>query len=353
MEKKRLDYIDVARGLGMICIILGHLGNDQINRVVYTFHVPIFFLISGFFISNKQDIKTFCKKRAKSLLVPYVAAAAVLIVLGAIESMFIGISWYGADTWFASMTSGAGSWGLAALYGAGTTTEVTFGNRAIGAIWFLWAIFWGSLLLRISLSFNKWVRPFFAAALFAAAVISKNYIWLPFSLQPGMCALLYMYIGWLIWQVKDVVSKVPLWPKILAAAAAVLFWISFIIDFDSFWFVRCDFGRGVLDIFRSLCACGAVIGISWALDRWCAFAARGLAAVGRYSMLILCIHNLELNLIPWNSVTGSFVAWGMPSWLQLPLIIAGKLALDFFAAWVLIHIRGIRKIFGYEKITAK
>ena len=45
---KRLTYIDIARGIAIICIVLGHLGNNTINRVVFTFHVPIFFFITGY-----------------------------------------------------------------------------------------------------------------------------------------------------------------------------------------------------------------------------------------------------------------------------------------------------------------
>ena len=57
-EKKRLQYLDIARGIGMICIILGHLGNDTINRIVYPFHVPLFFLIAGYFINEKKNLTT-------------------------------------------------------------------------------------------------------------------------------------------------------------------------------------------------------------------------------------------------------------------------------------------------------
>ena len=44
-KSTRLQYIDIAKGIAMICIILGHLGNASINRIVFTFHVPFFFFI--------------------------------------------------------------------------------------------------------------------------------------------------------------------------------------------------------------------------------------------------------------------------------------------------------------------
>lgn len=67
MKKKRiknvrLQYIDIAKGIAMICIILGHLGNANINRIVFTFHVPIFFFITGYFTNSKRDLNDFIKK---------------------------------------------------------------------------------------------------------------------------------------------------------------------------------------------------------------------------------------------------------------------------------------------------
>lgn len=49
-DHKRIVSIDIARGIAILCIILGHLGIRQINRIVFTFHVPIFFFITGYFI---------------------------------------------------------------------------------------------------------------------------------------------------------------------------------------------------------------------------------------------------------------------------------------------------------------
>lgn len=46
----RLDYIDVMRGIAILLVILehciAHLNND-LARVVLSFHMPLFFFISG------------------------------------------------------------------------------------------------------------------------------------------------------------------------------------------------------------------------------------------------------------------------------------------------------------------
>ena len=65
----RTKYIDIARGIAILCIILGHQGKYEISKIVFTFHVPIFFFITGYFFNKKQDLAEFIKKRVKTLLV--------------------------------------------------------------------------------------------------------------------------------------------------------------------------------------------------------------------------------------------------------------------------------------------
>ena len=82
--KDRLDYIDIAKGLGMLAIIWGHLTNSGWSYdLVYSFHIPLFFFMSGLVYNNKKhnDFTTFIKGRAKRLFIPYVVYSIVTWVL--------------------------------------------------------------------------------------------------------------------------------------------------------------------------------------------------------------------------------------------------------------------------------
>lgn len=68
--KKRFCYIDIAKGFAMLCIIAGHFGIASADRFVYTFHVPLFFLLSGYFLSTKTDFLPSMKKRPGSCSYP-------------------------------------------------------------------------------------------------------------------------------------------------------------------------------------------------------------------------------------------------------------------------------------------
>lgn len=50
--KARLDYIDVARGMAMGLVVLGHCYGSvgaPVNRFILSFHMPLFFFLSGLF----------------------------------------------------------------------------------------------------------------------------------------------------------------------------------------------------------------------------------------------------------------------------------------------------------------
>lgn len=81
MSGKRIEYIDIAKGIGIILVIIGHVvwggyypmpGARTISNFIYSFHMPLFFVISGLCIkdSKKNDKKTL-KRMAKYYLVPY------------------------------------------------------------------------------------------------------------------------------------------------------------------------------------------------------------------------------------------------------------------------------------------
>lgn len=72
--KKRIVWIDMLKGWGMLLVMLGHAPLPGIlSKYIYTFHVPLFFFISGYLFKDSRDIelKEFIKKKNKGLLRPY------------------------------------------------------------------------------------------------------------------------------------------------------------------------------------------------------------------------------------------------------------------------------------------
>lgn len=73
--KKRIEFIDFAKTIGIILVVLGHVYRkpDSIYNFIYSFHVPLFFLLSGVFVNFKKNssIKILLLNRFKNLIIPY------------------------------------------------------------------------------------------------------------------------------------------------------------------------------------------------------------------------------------------------------------------------------------------
>lgn len=76
MEKKRLYYIDIAKGIAIFLVVLGHTYRGNIvQNWLYSFHMPLFFFISGWLYEGKNNFEDgfpkFVLKRTRRLLIPY------------------------------------------------------------------------------------------------------------------------------------------------------------------------------------------------------------------------------------------------------------------------------------------
>lgn len=70
-SNSRLEWVDNAKGIGMVLVILGHVStNHYLNNIIYSFHMPLFFILSGFLASLSAKNSLICKK-VKSLIIPY------------------------------------------------------------------------------------------------------------------------------------------------------------------------------------------------------------------------------------------------------------------------------------------
>ena len=79
--KERIKWVDVAKGWGIILVIYGHVANDYLFFWLYSFHVPLFFFLSGYFFNPQKKPKEFYKSKAKGLLLPYLTLGIPLFLV--------------------------------------------------------------------------------------------------------------------------------------------------------------------------------------------------------------------------------------------------------------------------------
>ena len=78
MRQSRIEWVDISKVLVIWLMVLGHIlekkGMDNsVRNIIYSFHMPFFFFISGYLYKAKEkDILDFTKVNLRSLIVPYV-----------------------------------------------------------------------------------------------------------------------------------------------------------------------------------------------------------------------------------------------------------------------------------------
>lgn len=83
MNKQRVAWVDMAKGLGICMVIYGHIATDALTIWIYTFHVPLFFFLSGYFFDPNKKTTEFILSKVKGLLLPYLTLGIPLLLINA------------------------------------------------------------------------------------------------------------------------------------------------------------------------------------------------------------------------------------------------------------------------------
>ena len=78
-DKKRSFWIDMAKGYGIILVLIGHVDMPYMTDTLYAFHIPLFFFLSGYCFNIKSDFNFFIRSKIKRLLIPYVCLCIPII----------------------------------------------------------------------------------------------------------------------------------------------------------------------------------------------------------------------------------------------------------------------------------
>ncbi len=343
LNKSRVDYLDLAKGLCFIAVVLGHLGEPAINHFVFTFHLPVFFIITGYFINPNTDIITLIKKKLRSLIIPYYIACFLLTLSSIIIRVFKDHINIKGILKLLELNL------IASVYAAGENWYVPFFILGIGAIWFLWASFWGVMIFRVIKILPTIPRILIVAALVVAAKYIAEYVFFPpLSILPGCMAVLYVYAGYVWRKNSDRLATLKLWIKALLILFSIVVWGEFVINFESFGLVNCDIGRGFRDVFASLCASAVVICFSFLIEKYIPLITRPFCFIGKYSIVALIAHIIEMNSFPWDDLIRMILGDNIPHIGMLLLLITFKFAWISLFTIVITRFRATRKLFALK-----
>ncbi len=203
----RIQWVDALKFLGILAIYLGHsvIAKD-ILFFIYLYHVPLFFFVSGFFVTRNRE-QSFLKsiwKKVKSLILPYIFFALI--------STFLYYLHFGYS--FIELIS------VLKPYLFGIRNQLTD-----VALWFLPCLFMVFLIFEILYRTIKkiWIILIISIVfiLFGGFFLPKEPSWF-FNLDTALLNLFYFVLGSLFFQKYDFkVSELRKNKKIILVGVSV------------------------------------------------------------------------------------------------------------------------------------
>jgi len=192
-------WIDVAKGIGILLVILGHNNFDQsFLTVVHTFNMPLFFFISGYLYHYKKyklNPKYFVFQKFKRLVVPYLVTNIIILCTYFLLS-FLKLSSFNNRTPLRYL--------VGVFYGNGAplNPSTIFTNSLSVPSWFLLGLFCASIILYIIAYSHE--RYGLACSSFLCFLIIlfgfkiSKYTYLPWSFDIACVSMIFMFSGYLI-----------------------------------------------------------------------------------------------------------------------------------------------------------
>lgn len=175
--KRRIDWIDVLRGFGILFMIMGHVGFGELSDTyIHAFHMPLFFTVSGFFFRpEKQDgYLRYLLHDLKTILLPYTVFFLLYQPLHYLYTRTF--DWQYMLLSFISSNR--------------NRVDVS------GALWFLLCFFVCRQIFYFVMRLPRW----FGAAAVTALTLFGNLIWFHpwFCLDSALSCLGAMYVGFVL-----------------------------------------------------------------------------------------------------------------------------------------------------------
>ena len=290
MNRYRFEYIDIAKGLGILAVVWAHIMLvGWSHKIIYAFHMPFFFFVAGMLFKREKykSFGEFLKKRSKRLLVPYLIYAVGSYILWA------GLKFFSHESWEVIIKP------LPQIFLAQGSGQFMCFNSAL---WFIPCLFVVEIIYFFKTS-REWLNIILAFVLaglsFVLGDIYGDGYWflLPFNLDAALIALPFYCIG-------NIITKVYSQEKITSMVSennlmTLLVWIvsTAILSVLAYKFGECSMGSSSYNCNPTIFMVRAYVGIVSMLSfslllsqisnqrfkstfKW----------LGTYSLDVMCLH---------------------------------------------------------------
>lgn len=272
MNISRDKVLDITKGIAIILVVIGHnyMISVPIRHLIYSFHMPLFFLISGYLYKPKS-VKASLIRDVRYLLVPYFITCALAVAFYCLTYLKSGVS---AQLRYYFLATFCGS-------GIPHECKIWANLPIIGAIWFLPALF---ICKNVYNALPVRRRLLLSAILFIASTLLGRYvIFLPFSALCGLSAIIFYAIG-------DYFKKVQKVSWLCLLIGIVCWGAS--LKFSNVLLVSPKLDLYFIDVIGATTISFLIYKTSKRIDK-IPVLSDSLALIGKCSLYVLCIHMID------------------------------------------------------------
>ena len=319
--QKRDDTFDIIKGICILLMIVGHCSiNAILANVIYSFHMPVFFFIAGFFF-KQYGLRKIVNAGIRRLLIPYFLTFLFCFGVAHLLETNEGFS----DIIMSRVDYNNPVYSIF-LMGKGLP------------VWFLVSLFLCRIIFIPISKIKNDALIFIVVLLLALLAVNLYYcIKLPLVFLPTFASLGFFTIGNLL-ATRNIFSNEKMWKYI---PLLLVIWLICLSTGKQLNIVFCKYcGFYILDLLGAL---GVFISIyfvvkkcntkaiSWNFLKWC----------GINSLIILCVHSVELNFVNYAGIRKILIPIFWP--YEIYVVIALRLVFDLVVTYALSKSKFIKR----------
>lgn len=329
--KERLVTWDIAKGLCIILVVIGHYYPENapewysaIHNFIYSFHMPVFLFISGFiYMATQKDVPygTFVMKKVKRLIIPYISTSVIIIALKLVSQSFLYV-----ENPVTCMSF----------------TEILYKPAAGYFLWFIWVLWLAFLIVPFFDTVKRRLLLFAFSAAIYIVPFDLGSLGEYFCLREFKEMFVFFTTGMLSYDFKEKISRL--------APLRILFIAAFLVSEFIYLFHPGIIDAGVLKFATSVLGIYTVYAVSKAAEnrRTCGI----LVRTGAMSYMIYLFHTTfegfakgVIDKTGWLSLSGSDIGFTVNAAF---VVAAGIIAPLLLQRYVFQRFRTTRFLFGLK-----
>ena len=270
MSQKRIEFIDLAKGICIILVVIGHCGAPVVIPGLEIVRMPLYFILSGLFFKDYGGGYNFFIRKTNKILIPFI----FFYLMGCIA--YYGIELVAPDL---LVTEARGILDI-------------FNNRQFfnGPIWFLLCLFWCNILFsQITLNIKKDSLRLLLVALlgFTGWFLGDKGIFVPMFIDVALTALPFFAFGFYL--KKSEILYPNKYDK-FNVLFVIGFWsIAYLLTIKTEYRLSLHYNglEGWSTYIISICSVLAILFLCKIIKH-----IPFVSYCGRYSIVLLCVHHM-------------------------------------------------------------